>query len=152
MVAGCPIVNATVWPVSAENFAAIALAAAKGAPVLKTRSSAASVARGASAAISSNPAVRALWRRREWAVAPFSVIAILPYPMLLSDAPPQHFATPSITAIHACGLAPSRWISSAFRPEAASTPLRILRFRAIYRSVTTTAAEPPDLIFRFEGL
>ena len=28
----------------------------------------------------------------------------------------------------------------------------ILRFRAIYRSVTTTAVEPPDLIFRFEGL
>src|SRR6201982_1011160 len=84
MVAGCPIVNATAWPVSAENFAAIALAAAKGAPVLKTRSTAPPAARGASAAISSNPAVRALWRRREWAVARFSVIAILPYPMLLS--------------------------------------------------------------------
>ncbi len=76
MAASCPTVKATVWPVSAENFAAITFAAAEGAPVLKTRSSAASVARGAITVISINAALAALCQRRKCAAARHSRMLI----------------------------------------------------------------------------
>ena len=65
-----------MWPVSAENFAAIIFAAAEGAPVLKTRSSAASVARGAITVISINAALTALSQRRKCAAARHSRMLI----------------------------------------------------------------------------